>query len=431
MPRMIFWNVQKFNYDKFYSRKRKRKRDEEEEWGADVGLKYRDVLIPTITAHNPDFIVLAEIHPGNAQAGQLVDDRGTMNLLKDLRMGVHPTWALVPPIVSGNNRKAEGIAVFFRRSQTMFFTGPWRWTGQGTASGGKAALYQSPYHTAFSSPPEFRTVPVGALHNAGEVERQLAGQTEYTVAGASATFGAAGNRTPFRTTFYDSTSRRNYSILGFHAPPGQGDGTVPVTNAPSTLGTAEVARLTEVTNPGANEVVVVAGDFNVSLFDQAAIGVAYQPFLNAGYTRMINATPLPTTYPAKGYLSTHLKDIKRATVDCSRGGPALGYLSDREGRGAWDSIDNAFVCNSTAAQTNATIANIVYGTPYKPSPQGMPAGHYPYRSQLNNPEVLNNGDGWDPNDDVYYDMVNTFQDSENYQRVYNVSDHLPLVFDFQ
>ncbi|WP_437990108.1 hypothetical protein [Sorangium sp. So ce145] len=447
MPRMIYWNVQHFSEDKFFIRKRKRKLDEDEAWGEDPAQKYLNVLFNAITANAPDFIVIVEARPGgNTGEGTLLSDDGAMRLLRYLRNKSSAQWALVPPVISGLGNAGEGIAVYFRRTATLYFTGPWRWPGGAgpAAPGVGAGVYPSQYRNAFSRPVDNRTVPNGNnLYNAGQMERRLAGQWRYFVGGgggggggagpapAPISFGGAGTRSPFRTTFYDSAAGQNYTILACHAAPGQ-NAAAPAT-APSTLATQAIGNLHEVQNIGANEIIVVVGDFNVSLFVAAATAVAYAPFA-AHYTKVIDTVggaALPAGYPARGYLSTHIVPINNATPSNARGYPAFGYMSELDAHGQYDSIDNAFVRNSVVA--NATIANLVTGAPYTavmPVPAGMPPGTLTYASALGNPASLNSPNGYDPNGTTFPDETALFRDVDNYARVYGVSDHIALVFDF-
>lgn len=444
---MIYWNVQVFSEDKFFLRNRKRTRDGDEDWGENTAQNYLDVLFNAITANAPDIIVIVEVRPGgNTGGGTLLRDDGSMRLLRYLRQNDDPQWALVPPVISGGGNAGEGVAVYYRRTPTFFFTGPWRWAGgAGPAAPGIAAgIYPARYSGAFSTPVSNRAVPAGNnLYNAGQIERRLAGQWRYVVGGggggggmmpppAPINFGGLNTRSPFRTTFYDSAAGHNYSIIACHAAPGQDGGVAGPAAAPSTLATQTIGNLHEVQNIGANETIVVAGDFNVSLFVPAAVAVAYAPFA-AAYTRVINTVggaALPAAYPAQGYLITHITEVRNATPDWTNGYPAFGYMSGVDQYGRYDSIDNAFVRNGAVA--NATIANLVTGAPYNAvaTPPGMPPGALPYASEINDPASLNSPVGYNPNGMFFDDEVDLFTDIDNYARVFGVSDHIPLVFDF-
>lgn len=450
MPRLIYWNVQSFSDDKFFWRSRKRGRDGEELWGENAAQSYLNALVTTITANAPAFIVIVEVRPGgNTGGGTLLSDDGAMRLLRYLRLHNDVHWALVPPVISGLGNAGEGVAVYYRRTATMFFTGPWRWPGgwgPAAPAAGMLGVYPGPFTFAFSKPVNNRTVPGGNnLYNPGQVERRLAGQWRYVAGGGGGggpavpppppvMFGALNARSPFRTTFYDSALGQNYSIIACHATPSQNGGAAGVAAAPSTLGTEAIGNLHEVQNIGVNERIVVVGDFNVSLFQPLATAVAYAPFTAAAYTRVIDSNPghaLPVGYPSRGYLITHIKQFG-ATPDDTDGYPAFGYMSKPDFYGQYDSIDNAFVRGGALA--NATIANTVTGAPYNavaPPPADVPAGALPYASAMADPAVaLNSPHGYDPNGMNYDDEVDYFQDIANYGRALGVSDHLPLVFDF-
>jgi hypothetical protein len=357
-----------------------------------------------------------------------------------------PNWALVPPVISGLGNAGEGIAVYFRRTANLFFTGPWRWPGGAgpAVPGGIAGLYPNEYRWAFSIPVNNRVTPGGNnLYNVGQMERRLAGQWRYVVGGgggggpaipppAPIMFGALNARSPFRTTFYDSAAGQNYNIIACHAAPSQDGGVAGPAAAPSTLATAAIGNLHEAQNQGMNETTVVVGDFNVSLFVGAAVAVAYAPFA-ANYTRVINTVggvAIPNTYPAMGYLITHMEGVNNATPSNANGYPAFGYMSGVGPHGRYDSIDNAFVWNGAVA--NATIANPVTGAPYTAvaAPPGMPTGVLALPTQLSSVASLNSPVGYNPLGINFQTRVNVFRDVINYGLVYGVSDHLPIVFDF-
>lgn len=441
MPRMIYWNVQHFSEDKFFVRQRKRKRDDDEEWGVNAAQNYLDVLFNAITANAPDIIVIVEARPaGNTGEGTLLLDEGSMRLLNYLRANDSVQWSLVPPVISGTGNRGEGIAVYFRRTPTFFFTGPWVWPGGAgpAAPGGAGSAYSGRYLRAIAratDPTRFRPVPVGSMYNPALLERRLAGQWRYFAGGGGGgggavpvTFGGPGTRSPFNTTFYDSATGQDYSILAFHGAPGQNLFNPAL--APSTLAMQTVGNLFEVQNAAANETIVVVGDFNVSLFEPAATAVAYLPFA-AHYTQVIDTVggaALPAGYPGRGFLSTHMVGVHDAEPSNTDGYPAFGYMSQLDMHGQYDSIDNAFVHNGAVA--NATIANLVTGAPYAAPPPNIPAGALAYASELGNPASLNSPAGYNPAGMNYDDEVDLFRDIDNYALVYGVSDHIPLVFDF-
>jgi hypothetical protein len=439
MPKLIYWNVQHFSADKFFMRKRRRTRDDDEGWGGNPAVNYLQVLTDTITAHQPDFIVIVEARPaGNIGEGQLLPDNGTMFLLDHLRtVDRRANWSLVPPVISGQGNGGEGIAVFWRRSATMFFTGPWSWPG-GAGPGrarGRTGVYPRQYRYAFSAPVDNRRTPAGNnLYNVGSVERRLAGQWQYRdVRGAVLDFGGPWTRSPFRTTFYDSAAGQNYQLFAFHAAPGQFGFPGPA-NAASVVATAAAGGLAEVQAVNANETTVFVGDFNVSLFDAVTTAAAYVNFPAAAWTRVIEQNAgraMPTTYPSKGYLVTHMKEVRQSDPSNVNGYPAFGYATtDADWYGVYDSIDNAFV--RAGAVARATIANVVTGAPYlgAAAPRDVPVGTLVYPSELEDPNTINVPAGFAPGTGTFDDETDAFRDIDNYARVFGVSDHLPLVFDF-
>ncbi|GAA2036424.1 hypothetical protein GCM10009839_41670 [Catenulispora yoronensis] len=457
MPRMIYWNVEDFSDNKFFNRKRKLVNQDKEEYGADPAERIRNILVNTVTAHLPDFIVIVEAVPGVLLApGTLLDDRGGILLLERLRNNAADPnaaqWALVPPVSTGTGNMAEGVLVYYRHAPNFFFTGPWRWPGGtgpaaplpavGAAPAG--TIYPPDYRWSFSRPVDNRLVP-GGLHNVGQKERTLAGQWLYVVppAGGAAgpaaptTFGVAGSRAPFRTTFYDQTANQNYSIFACHTAPGQDGGAQGAAAAPSVQATQTIAALPEVQAVNAAETVVVVGDFNVSLFNAVASAAAYGPFTAAavGFTQMIAPTagnPVPGTYPSRGYLGTHIAKAPKATPANTRGYPAFGYISPgTDPIWQYDSIDNGFVRGGAPA--NATIANIITGAPYPiiPPAAGVPTGFYAYPQMMSSTAAaLNVPVGYVLNSKQYEKALPMFQNEDNFGLIRGVSDHLPLVFDF-
>lgn len=437
--RILFWNVEHFSQDKFFSRKRKRSRDDDEDYGAPAGPPYFNILYNAITANNPDVIIIIEARLGAYGAvGTLPVDRGAISVLRRLRALHSVQWALVPPLISGTGRTAEVIAIFYRRTGTFYFTGPGIWPGGAGPVGSPGAAvapgdYPAPYRTAFSSPRSNRLVPAGNnLYNAGAMERQLGGQVNWSAApgggmmgpAAPISFGAPQYRTPFRVTFYDSAAGRNYNVIAFHAPPMPRNYVGAANASPPVVGVQTAATLAEVQQANANETTIFCGDFNVDLFDGAATAAAYGPVTGGGWTQVVNTTGgavLPGGFPNRGYLMTHMCPVHQATPADTNGYPAFGYLEN--------SLDNAFVHG--AAVNNPTVANLVTGAPYNAValPANMPGGHYAYASALTDATSLNSPNGINPNAMNYDDEEINFRSIDNYSRIRGVSDHIAIVFD--
>lgn len=437
--RILFWNVEHFSQDKFFSRKRKRTRDDDEEYGAPAGPPYFNILYNAITANNPDVIIIIEARLGAyGAAGTLPRDRGALSVLQRLRNLHSPQWALVPPLISGTGRTAEVVAVFYRRTGTLFFTGPGIWPGGAgpVADPGAAVapgLYPIPYTRAFSSPVNNRVVPAGNnLYNPGLVERRLGGQVAWYAApamgmmgpAAPVSFGAARYRTPFRVTFYDSAAGQNYNVIAFHAPPMPMLYAGPAGAAPPVVGVQTASNLAEVQQAPANETTVFCGDFNVDLFNGVATAAAYGTVTGGGWTQVLNTTggaALPAGFPNRGYLMTHMAPVGQSTPANTNGYPAFGYMDG--------SLDNAFVHGGALA--NATVANLVTGAPYNgvPVPANMPPGNYVYGSALTDLTSLGSPAGINPLVGNYFTKLNDFQSIDNYSRIRGVSDHLAIVFD--
>jgi len=452
MPRLIYWNVEHFSKDKFYNRLRKRSRDDEDVWGVNRADELRTYLVPTLTLHDPDFIVIVEIRPGAAglPAGGLLYDEGTLSLLHSLRSSTLNQWSLVPPLILGQNGKAEGIAVFYRRDR-YFFTGPWRWPGGAGGVAGPVAtigapgFYPSPWkrggRAAQSSALPLRFVPGGAPINAGQREDKLAGQWRFTgtahnVGGYLRFPGPATDfRTPFLTTFWDNVNARVIKLLAFHAPPDQDVGGN-VATSESTIGTRRLSYITAIQAIAANEKQVIVGDFNVSVFDGAATAPAYGRITGAplNFGQLIQPTPYQN--PDAGYVCTHIKNINEAAPWDTDGYPGFSYQTVDDLYGQYDSIDNAFRRFGggvgPAPASNITIVNRLTGSPYNavPTPPGCPPGHFLYFSGLADLSTLNSPNGIDPDAMNADDKLIDFRQPDNYGLIRQTSDHLPLLFDF-
>ncbi|MFD0635165.1 hypothetical protein ACFQ9X_30120 [Catenulispora yoronensis] len=456
MPRMIYWNVEDFSDNKFFNRKRKLVNQDKEEYGADPAERIRNILVNTVTAHLPDFIVIVEAVPGVLLApGTLLDDRGGILLLERLRNNAADPnaaqWALVPPVSTGTGNMAEGVLVYYRHAPNFFFTGPWRWPG-GT---GPAA----PLPAVGAAPRARSTRPTTVGRSRGRSTTawsRAACTTSARRSGRSPASGSTsclrpaarppggaddvrGGRQPGAVPHHLLRPDRQPELLDLRVPYGAGPGrrSPGAAAAPSVQATQTIAALPEVQAVNAAETVVVVGDFNVSLFNAVASAAAYGPFTAAavGFTQMIAPTagnPVPGTYPSRGYLGTHIAKAPKATPANTRGYPAFGYISPgTDPIWQYDSIDNGFVRGGAPA--NATIANIITGAPYPiiPPAAGVPTGFYAYPQMMSSTAAaLNVPVGYVLNSKQYEKALPMFQNEDNFGLIRGVSDHLPLVFDF-
>lgn len=287
-------------------------------------------------------------------------------------------------------------------------------------------------------------------------------------------FPAPGYRSPFLTYFWDVSAgvgnERLIKLLSYHAPPEQTSNNA--NTALSAAGTAKLAQIQEMNAPGTNtnEVSVIVGDFNVSLFDTAGAGgglagQAYTPLTGAGYTqaitRNVGGATIPNSYPQKSYLITHLKPVEQSDPWKTNGYPGYGYLSASNPFRGYDAIDNIFTKYGAGlmppANNNITIVNRVIGAPYtgvaaftngQPDPQ---RGHYVYPTAMNNGPTVTAGTpalpvpapgalatlppppSFLPGPGGY--TLNTkgalkrFRGWDNYKKVWSTSDHMALIID--
>lgn len=486
MTRIMYWNVNNFGNERFFcAQYRKVKRRKLNQGGMsdiDAATDRLDCLCNTIMQHLPDILVIVEATTGTdgLPEGEIIDEPSSYDLMMEIRQRTgNNNWYLVPPLVSGTQGRAEGIAVFYN-SANLIFTGPWRWPGGGGPAGSVAAIpnanmgfYAQPYTwrqnpdaapgpgnlpdptDADNSLPN-RAIPGDSANNPGRFEYQVAGQWNYHIGGnplnAQLNFPAAGNRRPFLTTFYDTSvavggyTHREIRLMSFHASPIQTQNN-PVTNVlepgPAANGTAELANIFEMNQaPAPNQVNVIAGDFNVPLWNVAGVGLpaaAYGPITALGYTQMLRY--VPNAYPDKAYRITHIRPADMADPFNTNGYPAFGYMSESDMFGRYDAIDNIFVFYPPVPNmaggppaTNMTIVNTVAGAPYvgglKPAlPVGVPAGtggSLAYPQSLNNLASLPIPGGVAP---FNIGLYTSFKSWDNYRHIRSTSDHLALIFD--
>lgn len=484
MTTIMYWNIMQFGYNRFFTDEGSVKRRKVTGIGGkqpyEAAQDRLAIVMSSLRAKPPDIFVIVEVNRGinELPEGSVVEDQSSLNLLYQIRADGTLTpngteWALVPPLISGEGGKAEGIAVFYKSSvggnPYLYFGGPWRWPGGPSTAGGNSAVanstgsfgnYSHPWDEALPK----RQVPNNSPFNAKQQENQLAGQYQFfqpppMPPATPLYFPAKGYRSPFLTYFWDVSAgvgnERLIKLLSYHAPPEQTSNNA--NTALSAAGTAKLAQIQEMNAPGTNtnEVSVIVGDFNVSLFDTAGAGgglagQAYTPLTGAGYTQAITrnvagGSIIPPSYPQKSYLITHIKRLGKSFPWNTNGYPGYGYLSEPDQFGRYDAIDNIFTKYGTGGSAaNITIVNRVIGAPYTkvaafpahlPDPQ---RGHYSYATAMNNPAALPvptpppppplpPGPGGYPPKPT--GKRNQFRGWDNYKKVWSTSDHMALIID--
>ncbi len=452
MTRIMFWNVEKFSFNKIANPSNQRQVGAAVSQ-AEAAAQRLELMIRMVQQANPDILAIVEVATGGGPPGTAVNAKGVngaRSLLNEMRARHDLDWNLVPPLRTSGR---EGVAVFYRRTK-LIFSGPYRWSGGG--AGGTAAPGIAPGVPAAPGIPGApyggllnglirgnRVVPLAAWYNVGAAENlcaaQTAGWTAFPMGGPVAPFLP---REPYLTTFAELGGPhggflRDIAIFSIHSPANA------LTAGPYLQA---LAATNQVVGPGAaNEVRVVAGDFNVNLIDRAGrLAAPYEALLAPNLAPPNDFTlalappppPPPVPFPAagRGYYATHIMPRRQASFWAPNGDAYPGYGYIGSGRVAnLFAIDNMFVRGSVPA--NVTILNPVVGSPfiaYGPGyapPAGMltvnrrgglptPAAEPPAPAPVPNPAAAAN-----------IGQKRSFRGWANYGRIRSTSDHLPIVVD--
>ncbi|MGG6231467.1 hypothetical protein [Tenacibaculum sp. SDUM215027] len=455
MARVLYWNIEQFGINKINNPSMARQTGSTLSRNVASGQRLWHIL-NTFFLNIPDIFVVVETSTGAGNGeGSLITAGGrdgALELLNLLRVYFGNQWKLVPPLILGGMNRTEGISVYYN-SNNLNFSGPWGWQGGGNASdsvanigAGNLVTYANPWDNCLPA----TLVPQLSPINPGVNSNRLAGQWQFRGVpplggglGPLLNFPAADYRPPFLTTFWDAANNRTIKLFAYHAPPH---------NPAAANGTNTISQIDEIINLGANEVAVVVGDFNVDINDAPNVATAYNNLVGLGYTRHINPSPAPATYPAQGYVSTHMKQggKRGATPWDTNGYPAYGYaVTEFRGRNT-SSIDNILTryggLGAGGPAANMTIVNRVTGTPYNLDPNppvGVPAGHYAYTTGMVQipvgivnagapvalplpPNGPNGVGGYTPGN---IGALSYFRGWDNYGKIRSTSDHMALIID--
>lgn len=212
-------------------------------------------IISTIEQANPDVVVILE---PLAQQGDLLDvasgggPDGLLYLLGQMQAWMNDMntwdWRLVPPLRMNPrdhlaSRTYTECAGVFWKNATLEFTGPWHWTVDGASPPtiGLPVAYNAPWDAAIGD------AALGVPYTA-------CGQSMMRSEDALITFPEEYNRRPFLTHFRERAApNRTLKLYSVHTSPA----------------TAQVAcaRMLSILDmpPQANQITVVAGDFNLNL----------------------------------------------------------------------------------------------------------------------------------------------------------------------
>jgi hypothetical protein len=436
MPtRILFWNVRDFSINKINNPSLKRQQHSTITRTA-ASQDRLNQITTLINNVNPDIFVLVEVETVRNTPGTLVRGGGVtaaIQLLTAIRNTTNqPDWMLIPPIITGPK---EGVAVYYR-STNRYFTGPNTWSGGANGfsqTPGTAPANNYPANLMNGLPN--RTIPNASPNNPLTAERRVAAKIDYAYSefagidreSDEVIFGKW--RAPYMTTFAEFNGgflQRKISLFSVHSP---------ASYKSSGFYLQDLIYCEEiVSDPAANEVKVIAGDFNVNSMrttDNYIPNPNYQNLIDVGYSLTIAPThnvPNPINGYV-GYFATHIKPAKHATYGSTFGAiqyyPGYGYMGADQGN--FVAIDNIFVRYGAPAPVPVTtILNTIVGAPFLNPPPHTPAGVFPFQS------FMGNFFGAAPpmQAPAYNAGVQTnFRGWNRYGRIYSVSDHFALLVD--
>jgi endonuclease/exonuclease/phosphatase family metal-dependent hydrolase len=449
MTRIMFWNIEKFGLNKVTNPSGHRQRGANVSQAA-AAAERMTLIVRMVQQANPDIIVVVEVTTGAGLPGTMVGEqgvKGAWTLLINLQWAsLVKDWCLVPPLRTSNR---EGVAVLYRKTK-LVFSGPYRWSGGpgGSAAAppiGPAAPPPGIVGAAYGFPENMlvgkRKVPDGARYNAKVKENfcaaQTTGWTPYPAGGALAPLRP---REPYLTTFAETGAGgfvRDIAIISIHAP---------AKAAPAATYLRALATVNEIVKASvANEVRVVAGDFNVNLLNaEGKLAASYERLLRlpAPLNFALGLTPaavpaggLPAAAP--GYYATHIKTRRGAEFWPPNSAiyPGYGYIGSADVANLY-AIDNIFT-RGGVIPPNFTILNPVVGSPFRafvPPPAYAPPlgtiavnrrGGLPTpAAEPPAPEAVP-----DPALAANIGQQQSFRGWNNYGRIRSTSDHLPIVMD--
>ncbi|HEY7545041.1 MAG TPA: hypothetical protein VID27_09175, partial [Blastocatellia bacterium] len=257
--------------------------------GADFGEKLANLFqsgMNTLYIKNiavtADIFAVIEVQSGRSVLGSLITGtgaEGVIYLLDWLRFIDSDKWCVVPPLkLVGLNdageasNYTEGIAVFFR-SDKLNFTGPYVWP-----QGGSVAVKPGNSVTPGAYPDPWK--------NALPANNFFAGQFEFFKNPQNRTgdfnYISGDYRRPFFTTFTEVTGGRVIKLMTVHPSP----------NSTKIAVVNSLADVVEIQRSTSQQVVVVAGDFNIKLKSSSTTeSQGYWSLINqARFTQKISAT---------------------------------------------------------------------------------------------------------------------------------------------
>ncbi|AIK95691.1 hypothetical protein [Candidatus Odyssella acanthamoebae] len=467
MTRVLYWNIEKFTYDS--------------------KINDRINYIRTTFFNNqdeeyfPDIIVIVEVvGDKNATTGynrllQNPDSQHALLLLRDALNDLDEyndtrPWYLVPPLTSGRGNYNEAVAVFYN-SCTLAFTGP---NMLGADQNQSVPISGNLAPTSYAQPwnEVLPDIDSGVLVSGSDFQHfkqnELASMYLMYLTNIN---GYASDRGALVTTFKENGNlERSIKLIAVHTSP---EG---VENQFNSFA-ARIAKGSEC-SPTQDEIIAIVGDFNIDSYDQNMLlhkqllnksnwimypypggekkaGDARRPYCQTHLLPSYKATPFnnlrgnggtyestdPThgVYPRYGYMGNTAK-CSNNNIKCIAGG-AIDYIflldgsNDIDPKNYYGTIVNPIVGSpyNCISPTDDTI-DLTKGLTY-PRDAGfevcLPLPGQPSDPRYSNNKITEQGGlidiGQGPGN-TNYPLQLAFQN--NFEKVRDRSDHLPLIFEF-
>ncbi len=476
MTSVLFWNINNFSEAKI--------EDPKNPFHAQHRCNH--IAEEVFIRNTPHIFVVVEVHQRQVQGaeGSLVGGHGksgVLRLLDELRdVTDNRYWSLVPPVKLGGGDLGTGVreavAVFYD-AQFLKFTGPFLWAQtpevgfpcgmpiQAAYVGHNIAYNQFreynhdgsqvlntnnidyPVNTIAAFNNNIRQVRHTVNGNPVDIpENQHAGQWYFLDENDFyLNFPNEDSRSPFLTRFKEvGGHERTINLYSIHTSPSSAKKAV-----------RNLARIPAIANPTpAATVDVIVGDFNVDSFNPSkgykSFRTYYDTLLNVANPFRMALNPLynnAINNDRRPFCMTHLLGTNEARPYNANGVaadpqhnvyPRFGYMGSKGGDNFQDvvhtgSIDNVFYRHGANSYppvpNNISVVNTVVGKPYNQSMPGAAVtvelrGGMTYESSLINGIPIPQGVNPELNNNR--PRLKKFRKWDNYDRIYNTSDHLAL-----
>lgn len=334
MPlKIVVWNIQNFTYNKIAVNPDVFSPIVDVNGNVTQNIPYgslrADYILDNPMVAQADIFVVIEVISTRGKKGSLVPSesvggQGLIKLLKLLQINDSNWWNLVPParmvdkivieqISGGISIKKEGqyteaVGVFYR-SDRLDFIGPYVWPQTADNDNpDKTAVPQNnmnPVITTDYPAPWNSVLPAG---------NHYAGQFEYKIGGNEIHFNGADCRRPFTTQFRErGANPRIITLASVHYPPQRNGGH----NQNATTALSNTMRYFSAPNYAiaANEVVLIAGDFNLKSYPVIDQDYIIQSIAIYGYNAVFKgANAQPSMYKER-YAATTASYINPLGLD--------------------------------------------------------------------------------------------------------------------